>query len=114
LPDAGAAGVLRRIRSSRAGHTRRRHGSICFQPGRPALQQSQQPSPSLGTGGSCRHALPRPSAEARPAQGLGPANGDRYNRRFLQGRDDTAAADSESPRLVGRGHIHPPHQERRL
>jgi hypothetical protein len=48
----------------------------------------------------CRAPAPR-----RTAQGLGPAGGDRYNRRFLQGRDDTAATDSELPRLASSGQL---------
>jgi hypothetical protein len=44
----------------------------------------------------CRVPAPR-----RAAQSLGAASGHRYNRRFLQGRDDTAAADSQSPRHAG-------------
>jgi len=51
---------------------------------------------------AARCCVPTPE---RAAQNLGPADGHRYNRRLLQGRDDTAAADSESPRLVSGGHF---------
>jgi hypothetical protein len=81
--DAGESGVQRRVRSSRAGHTRRRRGSFVYIP---------TARPGFEPGGACfawpQRLLPLHAAASRrrvlAASNRWLAGGHRYNRRLAQ------------------------------